>query len=672
LVIAFSPVPSFGHTIWRTGKVNAIARDACTLGRAALHGVNVKQAADDELVRNPDMKKPPKSSRELMGWLFRGYLRHHLALLALALFFMLIEGSMVGALSYMMQPMFDEVFVTGNSGALKWVSLAFLGIFTMRGLSGVCQKVLLVRIAQRTAGHLRVDMLRRLIRQDTSFHQVHPPGFLIQRVQMDVNAVNDVWRAIITGAGKDAISLVILLGVAINVDWRWTAVMCIGVPISLIPIAGAQRYVRKKASQARDLGATLATRLDEVFHGIVPIKLNNLEDYQVKRFQGHTDTFVRSEVRASLGTATITALIDVLAGIGFMGVLLYGGSEIISGEKTVGQFMSFFTAIGLAFDPLRRLASISGTWQVAAAALERIKDLMDAPILLTSPENPVAAPTGLPDIALDNVTLRYGEAMVLNALSLTAEAGKTTALVGASGAGKSTIFNLLTRLVDPQQGAVAVGGVRVGDMALSDLRDLYSVVSQEALLFDETLRENILLGRTDVSDDQLKTVLDAAHVSDFLAKLPDGLDTLVGPRGSALSGGQRQRVVIARALLRDTPVLLLDEATSALDAQSEQVVQDALDKLAGGRTTLVIAHRLSTIRNADKIIVMERGAVVDQGSHEELLERGGIYADLYRLQFQDGKTLVDVQGARAMATQAMNVAEVQPSFLRRLGRRLFG
>ncbi len=619
------------------------------------------------------MSKKYKSSSELMGWLWRGYLNRHLGLLGIALVFMLLEGSMIGAVSYMMQPMFDDVFVAGDTDALTWVSLTFLLIFCLRGVAGVVQKVLLTRISQLTAAHLRMDLLKRMIRQDTAFHQIHPPGYLIQRIQMDVNAVNDVWRVIITGAGRDAISLIFLMGVAISVDWRWTAIMLIGVPLTLIPIAMAQRYVRKKATQARDLGATLATRLDEVFHGIVPIKLNNLERYQTRRYGGHTDHFVRAHVRASFGTAAITGMVDVMAGIGFMAVLLYGGAEIISGEKTIGQFMSFFTAMGLAFDPMRRLAAISGIWQMAAAALERLKELLDAPIALTSPDNPVAAPRGLPDVRLDDVTLNYGEATVLTGLNLTAEAGKTTALVGASGAGKSTIFNLLTRLVDPASGSVKVGGVDVPAMALADLRNLYSVVSQEALLFDETLRENILLGRTDVSDEQLKQVLDAAHVSDFLANLPDGLDTLVGPRGSALSGGQRQRVVIARALLRDTPVLLLDEATSALDAQSEKVVQSALDKLSGGRTTIVIAHRLSTIRNADKIVVMDRGTVVDQGSHDELLARGGIYADLYRLQFQEGKALVDPEGVAAQIRQPVEESGERPTtWLQQLRARLLG
>ena len=618
------------------------------------------------------MKKTHASSGELMGWLWNNYLRRHIPLLGIAIVFMLLEGSMVGAISYMMQPMFDLVFVQGNSSALGWVSATFFVIFCVRGLAGMCQKILLTRISQESAAHMRLDLLRRLIRQDTAFHQTHPPGFLIQRVQMDVNAVNDVWRAIITGAGRDTISLFILIGVAISIDWRWTAVMLIGLPMLMLPIAVLQRYVRKKAAQARDLGAALATRLDEVFHGIVPIKLNSLEEYQADRFHGLTKTYVRSEVRASFGTAGITAMIDVMAGVGFMGVLLYGGAEIIAGEKTVGQFMSFFTAIALAFDPMRRLAAVSGIWQAAAASLERLKELMDAPIRVLSPENPVAAPEGLPAIDFDKVSLNYGDSPVLRALTFRAEPGKTTALVGASGAGKSTVFNLLTRLVDPQEGAVRVGGTEVRNIDMPELRGLYSVVSQEALLFDETLRENILLGRDDVSDEQLQRVLEASHVADFLPKLADGLDTLVGPRGSALSGGQRQRVVIARALLRNTPVLLLDEATSALDAQSEKVVQSALDRVAGGRTTLVIAHRLSTIRNADKILVMDRGQVVDEGTHDELLARGGIYADLYRLQFQDGKTIIDPVGTAALAARFPENSDRPPSILRRIGRKLFG
>ena len=617
------------------------------------------------------MTKTQYSSSHLLRWLFRSYLKPHLGTLGVAVIFMVLEGSMLGALAYLMQPMFDQVFVAGQRSMLFVVGFVLIAIFAVRAVSGVVQKVLLTRVAQKSAASLRIDLLDQMMKQDGGFHQAHPPGFLIERVQTDVNAVGDVWRAVITGAGRDAIGLVVLIGVAINVDPVWAALACIGIPLMVLPAAVAQRFVRDRSREARDLGATLATRLDEVFHGIVQIKLNALEQYQSRQYRNLTQRFVRTQVRTAFGAAAIPAMIDIMSGVGFMAVILYGGSEIIAGEKTIGQFMTFFTAMGFAFDPLRRLGAISGLWQIAAAAIERIKELMDAPVRLHSPAQPKPAPQGAQPITLQNVRLAYGEAQVLNDLSLSAEAGKTTALVGASGAGKSTIFNLLTRLVDPNSGTVMIGDTRTNEMALDDLRGLFSVVTQEALLFDETLRENILLGRTDVTDAKLRQVLDDAHVSDFLAKLPMGLDTPVGPRGSALSGGQRQRVVIARALLRDTPILLLDEATSALDAQSEQVVQTALDRLAAGRTTLVIAHRLSTIRGADKIVVMDRGRAVDQGTHQELLDRGGIYADLYRLQFQDGKTVLD-KGQNAPEPKGQDRENAPQSIWQRLGFRLFG
>ena len=629
------------------------------------------------------MSAPSPRSDEglsLIRWLWRGDLHKHIWLMLLALIFMALEGSMLGALSWIMKPMFDDVFIQGNTGALGWVGGAILAIFFGRALASVAQKVILARISQRSSADMRTDLLSRLMRQDGVFHQTHPPGFLIQRVQGDVTAINDVWNAVLTGAGRDAVALVILMGVAVSVDWRWTLVALIGAPLLVLPSVVVQKFVRRRSREARDLGARLATRLDEVFHGIVPVKLNRLEKYQADRYGELTQDLVTAEVRATTGTAAIPAMIDVMAGVGFLGVLYFGGQEIISGEKTVGQFMSFFTAIGFAFEPLRRLGTVSGVWQIAAAAMERVRELMDTKPTIVSPASPVAAPKGVPGVTLRGVDLSYGDTQVLHGLTLEAAAGTTTALVGASGAGKSTVFNLLARLVDPQAGKVEIGGVSVSAMALDDLRSLISVVSQDAALFDETLRENILLGHTDVTEERLQEVLKAAHVADFLDKLPAGLDSPVGPRGSALSGGQRQRVAIARALLRDTPILLLDEATSALDAESEKVVQDALDRLSHGRTVIVIAHRLSTVREADKIVVMDRGRVVDEGPHEDLLERDGIYSRLYDLQFRtDGMTADKLAQERAGqrrkgsgSAAAGSDRPVAASLPRRIWQSLFG
>ncbi len=571
----------------------------------------------------------------LFLWLWRTYLRRHWPLLLAALLLMAVEGGSLALFASQMEPMFDRVFVAGDGSAMWEIGAIVIAIFFARAVTSMAHRIILTRITERTAAELRADLLAHLMRLDGAFHQSHPPGYLIERVQGDVGAINRVWNTIVTGVGRDLVAVLSLFAVALSVDWRWTLLALVGIPLLIAPSLVVQRYIRRRAARAREVAAKMSVRLDEVFHGINAIKLNALEPYQTARYDALIADRVKTEVRAAAGQATIPALIDIMTGIGFVGVLVYGGSEIIAGEKTVGQFMAFFTAMSLAFEPLRRLGNITGLWQSAAASVERMRSLLAARPTLTSPAKPLRPPQGAPEIRLTDVHLAYGDLPVLRGASFTAAAGKTTALVGASGAGKSTVFNLLTRLIDPQSGTVTLGGIPTTAMALTDLRALFSVVTQDALLFDETIRENILLGRKDISDARLSDVLDAAHVSEFLPALSQGLDTPAGPRGSALSGGQRQRVAIARALLRDTPILLLDEATSALDTRSESMVQSALDRLSEGRTTLVIAHRLSTVRAAHSIVVMDQGRVVDQGTHDDLLARGGLYADLHALQFKD-------------------------------------
>ncbi|AJE45984.1 ABC transporter ATP-binding protein [Celeribacter indicus] len=593
---------------------------------------------------------PEKSSATLILWLWRDYLRRHLGLVLIAVLFMSIEGSMLGLLSYLIKPMFDRVLVAGQSDAVLWVALSVFGVFTLRALASFGQRVIMAHISQKVAASLQGSLVAHMLTLDGKFFQDNSPGTLIERTRGDSSAAATVWGTVLSVVARDAISLVSLLAVAVSVDWRWTLVAVAGAPLLAVPLVLLQNLVRRTTRVARSASARVSTRLDEIFHGATTIKLAGTEKREAGRFRSEMADMLHAQIKAAAGQAAIPALIDIVAGLGFFGVLLYGGHQIIEGTKTVGEFMSFFTAMALVFEPLRRLGNVSGIWQAARASLDRIYAIFAERPQITTPAKPVPLPVppSQADIRFEAVDFAYADSPVLRGTNFTAEAGKTTALVGASGAGKSTVFNLMTRLADPVKGKITIGGVATTALDLAGLRGLYSVVSQDALLFDESLRDNILMG-AEADEATLQAALKAAHVADFAGQLDHGLDTPVGPRGSGLSGGQRQRVAIARAVLRNRPILLLDEATSALDAQSEKIVQEALETLSEGRTTLVIAHRLSTIKNADKIVVMDKGRVVDEGTHEELLARGGLYADLYRLQYSDGRTVTD-GGRRGKAT----------------------
>lgn len=576
----------------------------------------------------------PQDNR-LFRRLWRDYLGRQKGLILVTFVLMALEGATLGALSRMMEPLFDRVFSAEGEKALLPVGLAIFGLFVVRALSGIGARTLVALVTQRIAARMQLDLLRHMLRLDGAFFQSHSPGVLIERVQGDTLAVQGVWSTVIAGFGRDFIGLLTLLAVALSIDVRWTIAALMGAPLLIVPSLILQRYIRRKSVQLRVEAGLRATRLDEIFHGIQAVKLNRMEDYQTNRFAQVLDRIRRAEVKTAASRVMMPAMLDIITGLGLCAVMVMAGNQITSGERTTGEFMAFFTAMTLTFQPLRKLGELSGAWQIAAASLARVYALMDRAPAETRPAISLAVPAaGAPEIRFENVSFAHGDQPVLRGLSFTAEKGKMTALVGASGAGKSTVFHLLTGMLEPQSGCITLNGVATTDMALADQRALFATVTQDAMLFDETLRENVLLGHEENAG-RLEAALHAAHVADFLPQLQGGVEAAVGPRGSGLSGGQRQRVAIARALVQDASVLLLDEATSALDAQSETLVAEALAAAAGGRTTLVIAHRLATVRGADRIVVLDRGQLAEMGSHEELLAKGGLYAGLYRLQFKN-------------------------------------
>lgn len=565
-----------------------------------------------------------------MARLWREHVAGYWPRLLAAALLMSIEGAALGLLAWLIQPLFDDLFAAGNMTGVGWVALAIAAVFALRALAGFAQRVILVAVGLKVTTALQSRLLRHILSLDLTFFRDMAPGALIERVRGDTLALQGIATTTVTSLGRDTIGLVALLTVMVLNDWVWTLLALIGLPLLVLPILALQRYIRVTTTASREAASRLSTQLDEIFHGAQSVKLNRLEAHETARFDGEVRGFLRQALRAQRGLAANPAAIDLVSAIGLVAVLYYGGAQIIAGEKTVGQFMSFFTALGLIFDPLRRLSNIAGQLQAGVASLQRLYDVLDQQPTILPPANP--QPLAVGDIRFDDVSFGYSGTPVLDGLSFLAKAGQTTAIVGPSGAGKTTIFGLLTRLIDADAGRISIGDVAVGGVDIDQLRDAIAVVGQETALFDTTIAENIRLGRLDATPDEIQAAARAASVLEFAQQLPLGLDTPVGPRGSALSGGQRQRVTIARAILKAAPILLLDEPTSALDARSEQLVQDALTKLSAGRTTLVIAHRLSTIRDADRIVVLDRGRVIEQGNHAELMALNGAYARLEALQ----------------------------------------
>ena len=576
-----------------------------------------------------DEKKP------LLKWFWNSYVREHLAFLFIALIFMSIEGSMLGLLSYSIKFLFDNILVSKDTSSILFVAILIFSIFSIRAIAGFIHRLMTVNVCQKIIKALQDRMVEHLINMDVGFHQKNSPGILMDRVRADSKALSEsVGEAFMT-VGRDGFSLISLLAVVFFIDWKWSLIAFLGIPFLVLPILLLQGLVRSRAGENRDYESKANVRLDEIFHGITDIKLNRAEGRERNKFFDILQLTHKVRLRLEAGMAGIPAMIDVIAAIGFLAVMVFGAIDITSGSKTIGEFMSFFTAMALIFEPLRRLSNVSGNIQVAMASLERVfKIFEEKSSIVFSTLSSVEKKFDKIGIEFDSVHFSYEDKKVLENITFGIEEGTSNAIVGYSGSGKTTLFNLITRLIDPSSGLIKLNGVNIKDFCLNDLRSFISVVRQDGMVFDETILENIRFGKPTASDGEIREAAKMAYVDEFTNDLKYGLNTVVGPRGSTLSGGQRQRISIARAFLRASPLLLLDEPTSALDSNSEELIQKSLSNLAKHSTTITIAHRLSTIVDSDKVLVLDNGKIVGQGKHSELLLENSLYSNLFKSQVE--------------------------------------
>ena len=576
-----------------------------------------------------------------LPWFIKSYVSGKWLLVVFAIVFMAIEGSMLGFISYAVKELFDTVFVPQDKKSVLYVGLLIFTIFSIRAISGFLQRSLILRASIEIISKLQKKIAAHIIDLDYEFFFDNSPGDLIERIKGDGQIIQVNFVQIVMALGRDSVSLLALLSVAFWIDWRWALISLLGIPILIIPILLLQKYILSVSSKSRVSSARVTTLLDEAFHGVASIKQNGIETYIKSRIDNSVDKTRHAWIRSELGIAGMPALIDLVAAVGFLGVMIFGGMEIISGKKSIGDFMSFFTAMALIFEPLRRLSNVSGQLQLLNASLERVFNVSKIQPNITYVKD--KSSIGLKKIRkkqliqFDNVCLSYGDETILKNVSLKIEKDKFVSFVGVSGSGKTTMLNLISRLIEPTSGKIYLNGKELKHIPIEDLRKKVSVVTQENNLFDDTIRQNIILDAQDLNEDNLSYVLDETTVNDFILNFEGGLNFNVGPRGMNLSGGQRQRVALARAFLRDTEILLLDEPTSALDPQTSKRINSALKRISRKSKTIILTtHKLDIAMHADVIFVFRSGQLVDQGSHFDLINKVGPYKTLWASQNEVG------------------------------------
>jgi len=549
---------------------------------------------------------------------------------------MLIMSAGTSAAAYLIKPALDEVFINKDVRMLKLIPAAIIIVYFLRSVAMYGQEYLMNHVGQNIIRRLRNSLYNHIQDLPLSFFQKEKTGVLMSRVTNDVNIIKNMVSVAVTGSLRDFFTVIGLTAVIFYQIWQLALIAFIVLPISFYPIVIFGRKVRKVSTGCQEAMADMSSFLHETFAGNKIVKAFGMEPYEKKRFFEKTHRLLRLEMKEVRAKAISSPINLFLGGVGVAIVIWYGGSRVIAGDYTTGTFISFLAAVLLLYAPIKNLSKLNNAIQQGLAATDRIFDIIERASDIPEVQNPVIIKPGPHSVKFENVFFKYDSEMVLKNINLDVKEGEILALVGMSGGGKTSLVNLIPRFFDVSDGTIFIDGTDIRKSSISSLREQIAIVTQDPILFNDTIRNNIAYGKQKAPNSEIERAARAAYAYDFIQSFPDKFDTPIGELGGRLSGGEKQRICIARALLKDAPILILDEATSSLDTESEMLVQKALENLMKGRTTFVIAHRLSTISYAHRIIVIVNGQIVEEGKHDELLASQGEFYKLYQMQFANG------------------------------------
>ena len=572
---------------------------------------------------------------QILSRLFRDSIKPYLSRLISSLFFMIIIALCTGATAWLLDPAIEKIFLDKDSSMLIIIPLAIIGTLLIKSVSTYIQVFLLNSVAQNVIADTQIKLFKKIINADLAWlHKIHSAK-IISNFLYDVTLLQDSVSSSLANGVKDFLTLICLVGVMYYQDWVLATIAIIAFPLVGLLSRQLGKRIKKASTETQEETGIMASILSENLDGTRIVKAYQQEDREIKKLSESVYRRMNKILKAINTRGATSPFAEFLAGFGIAGTLYYAGLRGLQGELPLNEFVSFLGAMMLAFQPLRRLAAVNTTLQEGFAAAIRVFDLLDQKSLINEEINAQELSNPNSDILFDNVTLSYDgqKNSALKNISLEIPNGKITALVGPSGSGKSSILNLIPRFYDPKSGAIRIGNQNIRHLTMQSLRSKIALVNQEPILFDMSIKDNILYGNPNASDQEIEDASKSSASDEFITKLPEGYNTIVGEDGYSLSGGQKQRISLARAFLKDAPILLLDEATSSLDTESEHLVQEAINTLMKNRTTLIIAHRLSTIINSDNIIVIDNGEVVESGTHSELIKNDGMYKKLYEREF---------------------------------------